>query len=135
MSDRLDTCVPLPEALAWSAGNGRRIEWSHSPPDNRSWFREGIDRMGVPPRTSQLRLNDRVNQSHATAAPRAVLHRMPRGRAATVRASLRRGASPEVGADPPQMRGSPPAAGDMHAARQTDLEVPTDCVNLQRRQK
>ena len=33
MSDRLDTCVPLLEALAWPAGDGRPIERGHSPPD------------------------------------------------------------------------------------------------------
>src|SRR5712692_3425994 len=117
MSQRLDRPVRLLEALASPAGDGRPIERRNLPPDNRSWFRAGVDRMVVLSRMSQPGINGRVIQPHATAAPRAVLHRMLRGRAVTVRASLHRGASPEFAADPPEMRGSPPAAGDKHAAQ------------------
>src|SRR6267142_2672928 len=117
MSDRLDTPVPLREALAWPAGDGRPMERSNSPPANRSWFREGIDRMVVPPLTASRILNDRVNQFHATAALRAVLHRTRCGRAATVRASLHRGARPVFGAAPPAMPGSLRTTGGMPATQ------------------
>src|SRR5262245_49992186 len=79
---------------------------------------EGIGRMVVPwLGRAGLILNGRVNQSRAIAAPRAVLHRTRRGRAATVRASLHREVSPGLGAAPPVMRGSRPAIGDRHAAQ------------------
>src|SRR5260221_14630697 len=115
MSDRLDTSVRLLEALEWSAERRRprRSEW---PPETRSWFREGIGRMVVPSCINRLILNGRVNQPHATAAPRVVLPRMLGGRAATVRVFLHRGATPGFGAAPPTMPGSAPTTGDMHAA-------------------
>src|SRR5262245_34056229 len=66
---------------------------------------------------AQLILNDRVNQSPATPAPRAVLHRTPCGCAVAVQASLHREANRGLEAARPATSGSRPVTGDTRAAQ------------------